>query len=52
MCASAPETAAYGATVARVRGLDASQFVVETEPRGVSVTATYPYVGMILPAIP
>ena len=51
MCASAPETAAYGATVARVRGLDASQFVVVTEPCGVSVTATYPYVGMILPAI-
>ena len=51
MCASASETAAYGATVARVRGLDASQFVVVTEPCGVSVTATYPYVGMILPAI-
>jgi len=51
MCASASETAAYGATVARVRGLDASQFVVVTEPCGVSVTATYPYVSMILPAI-
>jgi Flp pilus assembly protein TadG len=51
MCASASETAAYGATVARVRGLDASEFVVVTEPCGVSVTATYPYVGMILPAI-
>ena len=51
MCPSAPETAVYGATVAGVRGLDASQFVVVTEPCGVSVTATYPYVGMILPAI-
>ena len=50
-CASASETAAYGATVARVRGLDASQFVVVTEPCGVNVTATYPYVGMILPTI-
>jgi hypothetical protein len=51
LCASASETAAYGATVARVRGLDASQFVVVTEPCGVSVTATYAYVGMMLPAI-
>jgi hypothetical protein len=32
MCASASETATYGATVAGVRGLDASQFVVVTEP--------------------
>ena len=51
MCASASQTASYGATVARVRGLDASQFFVMTEPCGVSVTASYPYVGMILPAI-
>ena len=51
MCTSASQTASYGATVARVRGLDASQFDVATEPCGVSVTATYPYVGMILPAI-
>jgi TadE-like protein len=51
VCASASETASYGATIARVRGLDASQFVVATEPCGISVTATYPYVGMILPAM-
>ncbi|MBV8089622.1 MAG: pilus assembly protein [Alphaproteobacteria bacterium] len=51
ICASASETASYGATVAGVRGLDASGFVVGTEQCGVSVTATYPYAGMILPAI-
>ena len=49
MCASASETASYGAAVARVRGLDASGFFVATEPCGLSVTATYPYAGMVLP---
>ena len=51
MCASASETASYGATVARVRGLDASGFAVATAPCGLSVTATYPYAGMVLPAM-
>jgi hypothetical protein len=51
MCASASETAVYGASVAGVPGLGASGFVVTTATCGLSVTATYPYTGMVLPAI-
>jgi Flp pilus assembly protein TadG len=50
-CASSAETAVYGASVARVPGLNASGFVVTTGACGVSVTATYAYNGMILPAM-
>jgi hypothetical protein len=50
-CASPAETAVYGASVARVRGLDASGFAVTTAACGVSVTASYAYNGMILPAM-
>ena len=51
MCASAPQTAAYGASIAGLPGLDASGFLVTTAACGVNVTATYPYSGMVLPAI-
>jgi len=51
MCASAPETAAYGAAIAGVRGLDASGFLVTTAACGINVTATYAYAGVVLPAI-
>ena len=50
-CASPNETAVYGASVARVPGLDASGFVVTEAVCGVSVTAAYAYIGMILPAM-
>jgi Flp pilus assembly protein TadG len=50
-CASPAETAVYGASVAAVRGLGASGFVVTTAACGVSVTASYAYNGMILPAM-
>jgi Flp pilus assembly protein TadG len=50
-CASPAETAVYGASVAGVPGLNASGFVVTMAACGVSVTATYAYNGMILPAM-
>jgi Flp pilus assembly protein TadG len=50
-CASPAETAVYGASVAGVPGLGASGFVVTTAACGVSVTASYAYNGMILPAM-
>jgi Flp pilus assembly protein TadG len=50
-CASPEETAVYGASVARVPGLSASGFVVTMAACGVNVTASYAYVGMILPAM-
>ena len=50
-CVSPTETAAYGASVAGVPGLGASAFAVTTAACGVSVTATYAYNGMILPAM-
>jgi Flp pilus assembly protein TadG len=50
-CESPSETAVYGASVAAVRGLGASGFVVTTAACGVSVTASYAYNGMILPAM-
>ena len=51
MCPSPSQTAAYGASIAGVPGLDASGFLVTTAVCGVNVTATYPYSGMVLPAI-
>jgi Flp pilus assembly protein TadG len=51
ICGSPTATASYGASAAGVPGLGASGFVVLTAACGVSVTATYPYVGMVLPAI-
>jgi TadE-like protein len=51
MCTSASETAAYGASVAGVRGLGASGFDVTTATCGLSVTASYPYAGMVLPTM-
>jgi Flp pilus assembly protein TadG len=51
MCASPPQTAAYGASIAGLRGLDASGFLVTTAACGANVTATYLYVGVMLPAI-
>ena len=51
MCASPGQTAAYGASVAGLPGLDASNFLVTTAACGMSVTATYPYAGMVVPII-
>ena len=51
MCASPSETAAYGASIAGVPGLDASRFLVTTAACGTNVTATYPYSGVVLHAI-
>jgi Flp pilus assembly protein TadG len=51
MCASPPQTAAYGASIAGLRGLNASGFLVTTEACGMNVTATYAYSGVVLPAI-
>jgi hypothetical protein len=51
MCPSPSQTAAYGASIAGLPGLDASGFLVTTAVCGVNVTATYPYSGMVLPAI-
>jgi len=50
-CGSPTAIAAYGASVAAVPGLDASRFVVATAACGISVTASYPYAGMILPVV-
>jgi hypothetical protein len=51
MCASPPQTAAYGASIAALPGLDASGFLVTTAACGINVTATHPYAGVVLPAI-
>jgi len=51
MCASPPQTSAYGASIAGLRGLDASGFSVTTAACGMNVTVTYAYAGMVLPAI-
>ena len=51
MCASPPQTSAYGASIAGLRGLDASGFLVTTAACGMNVTVTYAYAGMVLPAI-
>jgi Flp pilus assembly protein TadG len=51
MCPSPSQTAAYGASIAGLPGLDASGFLVTTAACGVNVTATYPYSGVVLPAI-
>jgi TadE-like protein len=51
MCASPPQTSAYGASIAGLRGLDASGFSVTTAACGMNVTATYAYAGVVLPAI-
>jgi hypothetical protein len=37
--------------VAAVPGLGASGFVVTTAACGISVTASYPYAGMVLPVV-
>jgi len=50
-CASLPQTAAYGASIAGLPGLDASGFLVTTATCGINVTATYAYTGVVLPAI-
>ena len=51
MCASPPQTSAYGASIAGLRGLDASGFSVTTAACGMNVTVTYAYAGVVLPAI-
>ena len=51
LCGAPTETAAYGASVAGVPGLNASGFVVTTAACGINVTASYPYAGMILPVV-
>jgi Flp pilus assembly protein TadG len=51
MCASPPQTSAYGASIAGLRGLDASRFLVTTAACGMNVTVTYAYAGVVLPAI-
>src|ERR1700730_9536317 len=51
MCTSPPQTAAYGASIAGLRGLNASGFLVTTAACGADVTATYAYAGVVLPAI-
>ena len=50
-CISPSDTATYGASIAGLQGLGASGFAVTTAPCGVSVTATYSYAGVVLPAI-
>jgi hypothetical protein len=51
LCGSPTETAAYGASIAAVPGLDASGFVVTTAACGISVKANHPYAGMVLPVV-
>jgi len=51
MCPSPPQTAAYGASIAGLRGLDASGFSVTTAACGINVRASYPYSGIVLPAL-
>ena len=51
ICASPAQTAAYGASVVGLRGLDASHFLVTTAECGMYVTVTYPYAGVVLPVI-
>jgi Flp pilus assembly protein TadG len=51
MCASPAQTAAYGASIAALPGLDASSFWVTIAACGMNVTATYPYAGMVVPVI-
>jgi len=51
MCASPAETAAYGASIAGLPGLDASRFLVMPAACGMNVTATYPYAGVVVPVI-
>ena len=50
-CTSPSDTAAYGASIAGLPGLDASGFSVTTASCGLSVTATYSYAGVVLPTI-
>jgi Flp pilus assembly protein TadG len=51
MCTSPSQTAAYGASIAGLPGLNASNFLVTTAACGKNVTATYAYAGVVLPAI-
>ncbi len=51
MCSSPSQIAAYGAAIAGLRGLDASGFLVTAAACGMNVSATYPYAGIVLPAI-
>ena len=51
MCTSPSQTAAYGASVAALPGLDASGFSVLTAACGTYVAASYAYSGVVLPAI-
>ena len=51
ICALPTQTAAYGASVVGLRGLDASHFLVTTAECGMYVTVTYPYAGVVLPVI-
>ena len=51
MCASPSQTAAYGSSIAGLPGLGASGFLVTTAACGMNVVVTYPYAGVVLPAI-
>ena len=51
VCGSPTEIAAYGASVAAVPGLGASGFVVTTAACGISVRASHPYAGIVLPVL-
>ena len=50
-CTSPSDTAAYGASIAGLPGLDASDFSVTTTSCGLNVTVTYSYAGVVLPTI-
>jgi hypothetical protein len=50
-CVSPSDTAAYGASIAGLPGLDASDFSVTTTSCGLNVTVTYSYAGVVLPTI-
>jgi Flp pilus assembly protein TadG len=51
MCTSPSQTAAYGASVAALRGLDASGFSVTMAACGIYVAASYAYSGVVLPVL-
>ena len=51
VCGSPTEIAAYGASVAAVPGLGAPGFVVTTAACGISVRASHPYAGIVLPVL-
>ena len=51
MCGSPSQTAAYGASIAALPGLNASAFSVTMAACGIYVTTTYPFAGVVIPPI-